>query len=119
MKNLHRSKALEAYEAARVLLNEKLVYPSYVMLKEATRSTLAYINEDANDKEYSEKTKLRTLLEDTPSTLLPNIDISIFNLFIEMEKDGLSSILSLPIDKLLEIKKVLKKTMGVCMDADI
>ena len=119
MKNLHRSKALESYAAARLMLKEGLVYPSYVMLKEATRSMLAYINEDANDKEYSEKTKMRTLLDDTPAQLLPNVDMSIFELFVDMEKEGLSSILSLPMEKLLEIKKVLKKTMGVCLSADL
>ena len=101
------------------MLKEGLVYPSYVMLKEATRSMLAYINEDANDKEYSEKTKMRTLLDDTPAQLLPNVDMSIFELFVDMEKEGLSSILSLPMEKLLEIKKVLKKTMGVCLSADL
>jgi len=119
MKNLHRSKALESYAAARLMLKEGLVYPSYVMLKEATRSMLAYINEDANDKEYSEKTKMRTLLDDTPAQLVPNVDMSIFELFVDMEKEGLSSILSLPMEKLLEIKKVLKKTMGVCLSADL
>ena len=119
MKNLHRSKALESYAAARLMLKEGLVYPSYVMLKEATRSMLAYINEDANDKEYSEKTKMRTLLDDTPAQLVPNVDMSIFELFVDMEKEGLSSILSLPMEKLLEIKKVLKKTMGVCLSANL
>ena len=119
MKNLHRSKALESYAAARLMLKEGLVYPSYVMLKEATRSMLAYINEDANDKEYSEKTKMRTLLDDTPAQLLPNVDMSIFELFVDMEKEGLDAILSLPMEKLLEIKKVIKKTMGVCVSADL
>lgn len=119
MKNLHRSKALESYAAARLMLKEGLVYPSYVMLKEATRSMLAYINEDANDKEYSEKTKMRTLLDDTPAQLLPNVDMSIFELFVDMEKEGLDAILSLPMEKLLEIKKVIKKTMGVCLSADL
>ena len=119
MKNLHRSKALESYAAARLMLKEGLVYPSYVMLKEATRSTLAYINEDANDKEYSEKTKMRTLLDDTPAQLVPNVDMSVFELFVDMEKEGLSAILSLPMEKLLEIKKAIKKTMGLCLSADL
>ena len=119
MKYLHRMKALESYRAARILLKEDLVYPSYVMLKEATRSTLAYINEDLQGKDYSEKTKMRTLLDDTPAQLLPNVDMSIFELFVDMEKEGLDAILSLPMEKLLELKKVIKKTMGVCLSADL
>ena len=45
--------------------------------------------------------------------------MSIFELFVDMEKEGLSAILSLPMEKLLEIKKVIKKTMGVCLSADL
>lgn len=119
MKNLHRSKALDSYAAARLLLKQGFIYPSYVMLKEATRSTLAYINEDANDKEYSEKTKMRTLLDDTPAFLVPDVDMSVFELFVDMEKEGLSAILALPMEQLLAIKKALKKVMGLCLSADI
>ena len=75
MKSLHRTKALESYRGARITLKEGLVYPSYMLLKEATRSTLAYINEDLYDKEYSEKTKMRTLLSETPTVLVQSVDM--------------------------------------------
>ena len=119
MKYLHRMKALESYRAARILLKEDLVYPSYVMLKEATRSTLAYINEDLQGKDYSEKTKMRTLLEDAPAVLLQNVDMDIFNIFIEMDKKGLDGIMAIEIDELKKIRRTLKKIMGVYLDADI
>ena len=119
MKSLHRMKALESYRAARILLKEDLVYPSYVMLKEATRSTLAYINEDLQGKDYSEKTKMRTLLEDAPTVLIQNVDMDIFNIFIEMDKKGLDGIMAIEIDELKKIRRTLKKIMGVYLDADI
>ena len=119
MKYLHRMKALESYRAARILLKEDLVYPSYVMLKEATRSTLAYINEDLQGKDYSEKTKMRTLLEDAPTVLIQNVDMDIFNIFIEMDKKGLDGIMAIEIDELKKIRRTLKKIMGVYLDADI
>jgi hypothetical protein len=112
-------KALESYRAARILLKEDLVYPSYVMLKEATRSTLAYINEDLQGKDYSEKTKMRTLLEDAPAVLIQNVDMDIFNIFIEMDKKGLDGIMAIEIDDLKKIRRTLKKIMGVYLDADI
>lgn len=119
MKYLHRMKALESYRAARILLKEDLVYPSYVMLKEATRSTLAYINEDVQGKDYSEKTKMRTLLEDAPAVLIQNVDMDIFNIFIEMDKKGLDGIMAIEIDELKKIRRTLKKIMGVYLEADI
>ena len=119
MKSLHRIKALESYRGARLLLKENLIYPSYVMLKEATRSTLAYINEDIQGKEYSEKTKMKTLLDDMPAQLLQNIDMSIFKIFVDMDSAGLNAILTLDIEKLKDIRKTLKKIMGIYLDADI
>ena len=119
MKSLHRIKALESYRGARILLKEGLVYPSYVMLKEATRSTLAYINEDVQDKEYSEKTKMKTLLNDMPMDLMQNVDMNIFNIFVEMDVKGLDAILAIDIEELKHIRKVLKKIMGTYLDADI
>ena len=119
MKSLHRMKALESYRGARILLKEELVYPSYVMLKEATRSTLAYINEDLQGKEYSEKTKMRTLMEDAPAVLIEDIDMDIFNIFVEMDKAGLDAILALDIKELKKIRRTLKIIMGTYLDADI
>ena len=89
------------------------------MLKEATRSTLAYINEDLQGKDYSEKTKMRTLLEDAPAVLIQNVDMDIFNIFIEMDKKGLDGIMAIEIDELKKIRRTLKKIMGVYLDADI
>lgn len=119
MKSLHRVKALESYRAARTLLKEDLVYPSYVMLKEATRSTLAYINEDIQGKEYSEKTKMRTLLDDAPAVLIQNVDMDMFNIFVDMDKAGLGAIFALDIGELKKIRRILKKIMGIYLDADI
>lgn len=119
MKSLHRVKAIEAYQGARLLLKENLVYPSYVMLKEATRSTLAYINEDIQGKEYSEKTKMRTLLDDAPAVLIQNVDMDIFNIFVDMDKEGLGAILAINIEDLRKIRRTIKKIMGTYLDADI
>lgn len=119
MKSLHRSKAIEAYEGARLVLKKGLVYPGYVLLKEATRSVLAYINEDVQGKEYSEKTKMRTLLEEVPAELEKLTDLSVFDIFVEMDTAGLGAILTLDIVELEKIRKVLKKTMGIYMQADL
>ena len=119
MKSLHRTKALESYRGARITLKEGLVYPSYMLLKEATRSTLAYINEDLYDKEYSEKTKMRTLLNETPAVLVQSVDMSVFEIFVDMDTKGLDGILALDIEKLNSIRKDLKTIMGLYLDADI
>lgn len=116
MKSLHRAKALEAYAGARIVLKEGLVYPGYMLLKEATRSTLAYINEDLQEKEYSEKTKMRTLLNDVPQQLIENVNMDIFNIFVDMDSAGLDAILSLDIEVLRDIKKVLKKIIGMYLE---
>ncbi len=112
MKNLHRGKAIEAYNGARVVLKEGNVYSSYMLLKEATRSTLAYINEDIQDKKYSDKTKLATLIADMPKTVVEKLDVSVFDIFVKMDKEGLGAIMSLEIEELMKVKKVLKKLMG-------
>lgn len=117
MKTLHRIKAIEAYNGGRLVLKEGLVYPSYVLLKEATRSTLAYINEDIQDKEYSEKTKMRTLLNDLPTKVVEDFNIDTFEIFVEMDSEGLESILSIEVETLKDIKRVLKKLMGLYLDA--
>lgn len=119
MKSLHRCKAIETYKAARVVLNEGYIYSSYILLKEATRSTLAYINEDIQGKEYSEKTKMRTLLDEVPPKLMQDFDLDVFNLFVDMEKDGLSAILALDIKKLKEIKRVLKRIISIYLDENL
>ena len=119
MKSLHRIKALETYRGARIVLKEGLVYPSYMLLKEATRSTLAYINEDIQGKEYSEKTKMKTLLNDIPAQLMRDVDMDMFNIFVDMDSAGLSAIIALDIEDLKKIRRTLKKIMGTYLDADI
>lgn len=116
MKTLHRIKAIETYNGGRLVLKEGLIYPSYMLLKEATRSTLAYINEDIQGKEYSEKTKMRTLLNDLPTKVVETFNIDTFDIFVEMDSEGLESILSIEMDTLKDIKRVLKKLMGLYLD---
>ena len=116
-KTLHRIKAIEAYKGGRLVLKDELVYSSYMLFKEATRSTLAYINEDIQGKEYSAKTKMRTLLTDLPPKVVEGFDMEIFNIFVDMDSEGLGSILSIEVETLKEIKRVLKKLMGLYLDA--
>lgn len=46
MKTMHRTKALAAYEGARLTLNNNMSYPTYMLLKEAVRGVLSYMAED-------------------------------------------------------------------------
>lgn len=119
MKSLHRIKALETYNGARIMLKQGLVYPSYMLLKEATRSTLAYINEDIQDKNYSEKTKLRTLIDESPAQLSQDIDLSVFDVFVDMDREGLAAILALDIETLKRVKSVLKRLIGMYLNEHV
>lgn len=112
MKSLHRTKALSAYEAARLVLKENMSYPAYMMLKEAARGTLAYIVEDSQGREISEKTKLQKLLDWVDDSALPPDGYEEISYLIEAESKGLEDILALPIDKLKKVKKVIKKMIG-------
>lgn len=116
MKSLHRCKAIDTYKAARITLKEDLVYSSYMLLKESTRSTLAYINEDLQGKEYSEKTKMRKLLDDVPAQLTQDVNLEMFNLFVDMDSEGLQGILAIDINELKKIKKALKKIIGIYLN---
>lgn len=112
MKSLHRAKALEAYSAGRITLKQGMSYPSYMMLKEAARGTLSYLIEDINDKEISEKTKLSNLLEWSKGCVISDKEYDILNELVKFEQGGLESILTIPLDKLKMIKKVLKKIIA-------
>lgn len=113
MKSLHRGKAIEVYLGAKVVMKKGYVYPAYVLLKESLRATLAYIQEDLADKEYSEKTKLRTLLETTPVILTPDVKLEVFNIMLELEDIGLDAIMSVDIEELEKVRKALKQIIGI------
>lgn len=111
MKYLHRAKALEAYSNAETLLKKGSSYGSYIMLKESTRGTIAYVNSDVHDINYSEKTKLSTLIEN--ATFIDTEQREVLNYLVKLEKSGLSGILSADIVELKKVKKVLKKIINI------
>ena len=94
MKSLHRGKAIESFTGAKVVMSKGLIYPAYILLKESLRATLAYIQEDLTNKEYSEKTKLRSLIATTPEVLTPETNLATFDIILEMEEQGLDAIMS-------------------------
>lgn len=112
MKSLHRTKALSAYEAARLALKNDMSYPAYMLLKEAARGTLAYIVEDSQNREISEKTKLQKLLDWVDESALPTMGYENITYLINAESKGLSDILTLPLDDLKKVKKTIKKMIG-------
>jgi hypothetical protein len=119
MKHLHRSKAIENYEGARLAIKEGLSYPSYILLKESLRATLAYINEDLFNKEYSTKTNLKLLLSQTPLELARNVDTSVFEEILRLEKSGLQTILTTSREDFGKIKKSLKKVIGLYLNENL
>ena len=42
-----------------------------------------------------------------------------FNIFVDMDKEGLGAILAINIEDLRKIRRTLKKIMGTYLDADI
>lgn len=82
-------------------------------LKESLRATLAYIQEDLTDKEYSEKTKLKSLIMSTPELLTPETHLETFDIILEMEEQGLETIMSTEIKVLEDVRKSLKKIISV------
>lgn len=119
MKIEHRAKALEAYEGARIVLKNELVYPSYVLLKESTRAMLAYIAEDRMDKDLSEKTKLKGLMELMTPALVPENYMEKLQVILDAEQKGLSEILQIDINNLLEVKSVLKQLIGMYLSEHV
>lgn len=116
MKSLHRGKAIEAYKGARVMEEMGLTYPTYVLLKESLRATLAYIGEDLHNMDYSEKTRLRTLITDTPVKLTDDYDMRDFEILLEMEVKGLQSIMETEVEVLKPTRKALKKVIAMYMN---
>lgn len=112
MKSLHRTKAIAAYEGAREVLKKEMAYPTYVLLKEAVRGTLAYIVEDTENYDISEKTKLHKLIYLVRETIVSESDKEKLRLLVEAEREGLGAITSMEIEKLAEIKVITKKLIG-------
>lgn len=112
MKSLHRTKALAAYEGAREVLKEEMVYPGYILLKESVRGTLAYIIEDTENFDISEKTKLHKLIYLVRETLVSEEEKEKLSVLVNAEREGLGAIVAMDLDKLLEVKTILKKLIG-------
>lgn len=112
MKSLHRTKALAAYEGARLVLKNNMAYPAYMLLKEAARGVLSYMAEDTFDKDISDKTKLARLLEFLDTETIKKEDIDNIQKLIDAENSGLQSILAINLDELYSIKKTIKGLIG-------
>lgn len=113
MKVLHRGKAIDSYIGAKTVMNKGLVYPTYVLLKESLRATLAYIQEDLSDKVYSEKTKLKALISTTPVVLTQDTHLEVFDIILELEESGLEAIMRIDIQELEKVRKALKQIIGM------
>lgn len=112
MKSLHRTKALAAYDGARITLKNGMVYPAYLMLKEAARGALAYIAEDAFSCDFSEKVKLHKLLNMMTEDLVSLEDQENIRVLTDIESGGLAGILALQVADLEPIKKTVKKLIS-------
>lgn len=112
MKALHRTKAIETYQGARLTLKAGLGLPAYMMLKECARATLAYIVEESLDTDISEKSKLSNLVDLSPDTIVTDKDKELISILLGAEKEGLSSIMALTVEELQPVKKMLKKYIG-------
>lgn len=119
MKALHRTKALAAYEGARLTLKNNLAYPSYMLLKEAARGVLSYMVEDSFEQDISEKTKLSRLLDFVNIETLSEEDVSNITKLIEAENAGLCKILSMDISELSDIKHSIKGLIAKYMKEPI
>lgn len=115
MKSLHRTKALAAYEGANITIKNGMVYPGYMMLKEAARGSLAYIAEDAFSCDFSDKTKLHKLLNMMNDDLVSPEDQENIHKLVEIESSGLAGILALQIDDIEPIRKTVKKLIATYM----
>lgn len=113
MKTLHRVKALAAYDGASLVIKAGQVYPGYILLKEAVRGILAYILEDTMGHEINEKTKLIRLLDLMPDTIIEDKQKEKICELIKAESKGLSAITSMDLDKLEEIRVIIKKLIYI------
>lgn len=119
MKSLHRGKAIDGYKGARLVMKSGLVYPAYVLLKESLRATLSYIQEDIQGKEISNKTKLKTLINDSPVVLAPNVNLEVFDIMLELEGNGLDAIMSVDIGELEKVRKALKQIISMYLGENL
>lgn len=108
MKVLHRTKALAAYEGARIVLKNDMAYPSYMLLKEAARGVLSYMAEDIMEQDISEKTKLSRLLDFVNTDNISKEDMDNIQKLIDAENKGLDRILSMDLNELYTIKRTIK-----------
>ena len=108
MKHLHRAKCLSAYEGARIVLKQGMVYPAYMLLKEAARGVLSYMAEDFLDKEISEKSKLTNLIDILGDTMLNEKQKDGIKILIDAEKSGLDGILVLDVNDMYVVKRAVK-----------
>lgn len=112
MKSLHKIKAVDAYNGAKEVLDKEIVYPSYILLKESLRGTLAYMVEDSMDTDISDKTKLSKLLNLMSDNLISNEDVEKLDVLLEAERNGLGAIISMDICRLKEVRTVIKKMIS-------
>lgn len=113
MKSLHRIKTIAAYTAARDAIKNNNSYAAYMMLKEATRGILAYIVEDSQDRDISEKMKLHKLINNIPYGTVDEADLENISKLVDIEKQGFEAILSVPNSILVDIKRSVKKLIAV------
>lgn len=115
MKSLHRVKAIESYNGARLMLKQNMPYPAYVLIKESARAVLCYIAEDIRDTDIAEKIKLSKAL-DIVDHLIEKEDKEELEKLIKLEKQNLGVLLGMKVEDLVGIKKVVKKLIGVYLD---
>ena len=106
---LHRIKAIESFEALELMIDAGLTYPAYMMLKEGLRSVLAYINESRYDKEYSTKTKLKTVIAESKEDIASGVSLKDFDMLLELEEAGLNRIIATEATDLNDMRFALKK----------
>lgn len=106
---MHRIKAIESYEALDLMIDKGLTYPAYMMLKEGLRSVLTYINESKYNKEYSTKTKLKTVMAESVEDIAAGVHLRDFDMLLELEEGGLERIISTEAEELRPMKSALKK----------
>lgn len=119
LKAIHKSKAIDCYKVGKMALDKGMIYPAYLMLKESTRATLTYINEDIQNKTYSTKTTFSTLLNELPSELLKDEYTDIFKVFEVYDKKGIESIMCMNEDILYDVETLTKKLISVYLREDI
>ncbi len=114
LKVLHRVKALDAYKGAVAAMKVEATYSAYMCLKEAVRGLCCYVLADQIC--ISNKTKLKSLLDQYPATPEDVDAINQFYKLVRAEEEGLSAITSMDMQDLIKIRKAVKKLIGSYMD---